>query len=181
MSGKELVAAGHDFAKTLDADAPMVEVAKLVSDLATRLDCAIARGDELQQRAGTLAAENAVLKSVIEAVRGVADNSKGIAGWHLNGEVAGWDEILPEINDAVFPLTNSCVTSLRAEGIHFAVNRMLAAWGAGFIEATPGEAADVAGAVLSALEFLPNAHPDEFNRAYADKVISEIRTGETKQ
>ncbi|MCK0554499.1 hypothetical protein KFO32_15735 [Pantoea ananatis] len=47
LSGKELVAAGHQFAKSLDADAPMIEVAKLVSDLATRLDCALARGDEL--------------------------------------------------------------------------------------------------------------------------------------
>ena len=65
--------------------------------------------------------------------------------------------------------------------IHFAANRMLAAWGAGFIEATPGEAADVAGAVLSALEFLPRAQPDELKREYADKVISEIRTGESKQ
>ena len=35
-----------------------------------------------------LAAENVAMRETIEAVRGVADNSSGIAGWHLNGEIA---------------------------------------------------------------------------------------------
>ena len=47
-TNKELVAAGHELAK--------LNMAKLVSDLSTRLDCAIARGD-------ALAAENVALKS----------------------------------------------------------------------------------------------------------------------
>ncbi|MCH9269651.1 hypothetical protein [Pantoea ananatis] len=47
LSGKELVAAGHQFAKTLDADAPLIEIAKLFSEMASRLNCALARGDEL--------------------------------------------------------------------------------------------------------------------------------------
>ncbi|HCM5779791.1 TPA: hypothetical protein N3O60_005649, partial [Klebsiella variicola subsp. variicola] len=46
-----------------------------------------------------LAAENVAMRETIEAVRGVADNSSGIAGWHLNGEIAQWSEILPEIDD----------------------------------------------------------------------------------
>ena len=50
LSGKELVAAGHQFAKSLDADAPLIEIAKMFSEMASRLDCAIARGDELQQK-----------------------------------------------------------------------------------------------------------------------------------
>ncbi|BBL31240.1 hypothetical protein [Pantoea ananatis] len=49
-SNKELVEAGHQFAKALDADMPLTEIAKLVSALSTRLDCAIVRGDELQQK-----------------------------------------------------------------------------------------------------------------------------------
>lgn len=49
-SNKELIEAGHQFAKALDADMPLTEIAKLVSALATRLDCAIVRGDELQQK-----------------------------------------------------------------------------------------------------------------------------------
>jgi len=61
-SNKELVEAGHQFAKALDADMPLTEIAKLVSALSTRLDCAIVRGDELQQKLDTMAAEKAALK-----------------------------------------------------------------------------------------------------------------------
>ncbi|MCW0316217.1 hypothetical protein NB724_001368 [Pantoea ananatis] len=49
-SNKELVEAGHQFAKALDADMPLTDIAKLVSALSTRLDCAIVRGDDLQQK-----------------------------------------------------------------------------------------------------------------------------------
>lgn len=62
-SNKELVEAGHQFAKALDADMPLTEIAKLISALSTRLDCAIARGDELQQKLDAMAAESAALKS----------------------------------------------------------------------------------------------------------------------
>lgn len=64
-SNNELVEAGHQFAKALDADMPLTEIAKLVSALSTRLDCAIVRGDELQQKLDALAAENAVLKKAL--------------------------------------------------------------------------------------------------------------------
>ncbi|PVY85612.1 hypothetical protein [Pantoea ananatis] len=57
-SNKELVEAGHQFAKALDADMPLTEIANLVSALATRLDCAIVRGDELQQKLDAMAAES---------------------------------------------------------------------------------------------------------------------------
>jgi len=46
-SNKELVEAGHQFAKALDADMHLTDILKLLSALATRLDCAIVRGDEL--------------------------------------------------------------------------------------------------------------------------------------
>ncbi|MGG6135504.1 hypothetical protein ACQV2E_06455 [Pantoea allii] len=54
-SNKELVEAGHQFAKALDADMPLTDIAKLVSALATRLDCAIIRGNELQQKLDAMA------------------------------------------------------------------------------------------------------------------------------
>ncbi|URL13292.1 hypothetical protein LVR30_13690 [Pantoea ananatis] len=49
-SNRELVEAGHQFAKALDADMPLTDIAKLVSALSARLDCAIVRGNELQQK-----------------------------------------------------------------------------------------------------------------------------------
>lgn len=62
---------------------------------------------QLEARCAALAAENAGLKEVIEAVRGVADQSSGIAGWHLNGEIAKWEDILPEIDDIEAPATDA--------------------------------------------------------------------------
>ncbi|ORM84861.1 hypothetical protein HA38_14320 [Pantoea allii] len=72
------------------------------------------------------------------------------------------------------PATDAYLNSVRAEGIHFAANRILAAWECGFINDTPEQAHDISGAVLSALEFLPNASPEEFKRDYADEVRASI-------
>lgn len=59
------------------------------------------------EKFSALAAENAVMLETIEAVRSVADNSSGISGWHLNGDIATWEEILPEIND-IEPPSHRC-------------------------------------------------------------------------
>lgn len=64
-----------------------------------------------------LAAENVTMRETIEAVRGVADNSSGIAGWHLNGEIAQWSEILPEIDDIETPATDRIVAGIKADGV----------------------------------------------------------------
>ncbi|ORJ47993.1 hypothetical protein B2M27_23205 [Kluyvera intermedia] len=42
---------------------------------------------------------NAAQLAVIEAVRAVAAHSDGIAGWHQNGNIATWSEVLPELED----------------------------------------------------------------------------------
>lgn len=76
--------------------------------------------------------------------------------------------------DALAADNKATLAAARAEGVHFAANQILAAWKAGFIKATPAEAADVSGAVLSALEFLPNATADQLTRDYADKVRADI-------
>lgn len=68
-----------------------------------------------------LAAENVAMRETIEAVRGVADNSSGIAGWHLNGEIAQWSEILPEIDDIEIPATDRIVAEAEARGVEKAI------------------------------------------------------------
>lgn len=77
-----------------------------------------------------LAAENVAIRETIEAVRGVADNSSGIAGWHLNGEIAQWSEILPEIDDIETPATDRIVAGIKADGVEQAANEC---YGAGYI------------------------------------------------
>ena len=46
-----------------------------------------------------LQAVNAAQLAVLDAVRAVAFNSDGIAGWHKNGNIATWGEVLPELED----------------------------------------------------------------------------------
>lgn len=107
---KGLVAAGHEMASELKAECGAVDmrsVAKLISDLATQLEVQLVR-------ANALAAESAAMHETIEAVRSVADNSSGIAGWHLNGDIATWEEILPEINDIETPATDAFLAEVRA-------------------------------------------------------------------
>ncbi|ENB9079892.1 ead/Ea22-like family protein [Escherichia coli] len=76
---------------------------------------------ELETNLAALAAENAAMHETIEAVRGVADNSSGIAGWHLNGDIATWEEILPEINDIETPATDAFLSEVRAQGVDAAI------------------------------------------------------------
>lgn len=56
MNNKELINAGHAMAKAISNDTPLIEIAKMVSNLATQLDVQLARSN-------ALAAENAGLKS----------------------------------------------------------------------------------------------------------------------
>ncbi|MCC3733690.1 hypothetical protein LLS47_12205 [Rouxiella badensis] len=83
--------------------------------------------------------------------------------------------LLPPIET---PDTDAAIAELksnaRKEGIIFATNKILAAWESGFIDDTPAQAFDISGAVLSALEFLPNASDEEFKRDYADEVRAAI-------
>lgn len=78
----------------------------------------------LQQKLDEVLAENVSLKSILEAARSVADNSHGISGWHLNGDVAEWDEILPEINEVETPATDAILNEVRAEGAMAARNHI---------------------------------------------------------
>ncbi|EEX2621373.1 hypothetical protein EM846_06860 [Escherichia coli] len=103
---KDLVASGHALADDMTG-APSV----LVRCLAAQLEVQLVRANEL-------AAENAAMHETIEAVRSVADNSSGIAGWHLNGDIATWEEILPEINDIETTATDAFLAEVRAQAFN---------------------------------------------------------------
>lgn len=46
-------------------------------------------------------AREAKLREALDAVQQVANGSEGIAGWHMNGDIASWDSILPEVEQAL--------------------------------------------------------------------------------
>lgn len=58
LSNKELVAVGHHLAKALSSDTPIIDIAKILSRLAERLDCTTAALREMTKRRDALAAEN---------------------------------------------------------------------------------------------------------------------------
>lgn len=77
-----------------------------------------------EARVVELTAENVVMREIIDAVRGVADKSGGIAGWHLNGDIAKWSEILPEIDDIETPATDHIVAAQRSAFVDEAVAKI---------------------------------------------------------
>jgi len=62
LNNKELVAVGHQFAKAMSSDTAIMDIAKIVSRLAERLDCTTAALREMTKQRDALGAENAGLK-----------------------------------------------------------------------------------------------------------------------
>lgn len=94
-----------------------LELAKEFRICSASLDAAIKTGNVLADQNAQLAAENVGMREIIDAVRGVADNSSGIAGWHLNGDIAKWSEILPEIDAIETTATDRIVAGIKADGV----------------------------------------------------------------
>lgn len=104
MTNKELVAAGHAFAKAQDADAPLTEIAKLVSDLATRLDVMTVRAD-------ALAVENLSLKNYINGECYIESKRTGVytCAGITKPETPSTDVILNEVRaQAISNALDSC-------------------------------------------------------------------------
>jgi hypothetical protein len=49
---------------------------------------------EHEDKVANLEEENAQLKKALAAVRTLMNNSEGVSGLHMNGDVAPWDELL---------------------------------------------------------------------------------------
>lgn len=167
QNNKELVRVGHEFAKAMSADTPIIEIAKMMSRLAERLDCTTAALHGTQEQRDQLAAENVALKSAIDST----------IGWQQSADAENVESVRMLI-DIKTPDTDDFLAEVRAqahkEGAHFVANRMLAAWEAGFIEDTAKNAADIARMILTSTEFMPSAPEGDFDRSFADGVLEDI-------
>ncbi|WP_105605751.1 MULTISPECIES: hypothetical protein [Cronobacter] len=65
MNNDELIAAGHELAKCLDSNTPLLDIAKLLSKMATQLDVTTAALREKTKQCEQLAAENAAQREFI--------------------------------------------------------------------------------------------------------------------
>ena len=53
------------------------------------------------QKLAAMTKQRDVLREALDGVLGVMNNSQGVAGWHKNGAIASWDELLPEVAAAL--------------------------------------------------------------------------------
>ncbi|WP_210467012.1 hypothetical protein [Pantoea ananatis] len=118
-SGSELIAIAHGIAANFESPAT-----ELLRELASRLECSIIRGDELQQKLDALAAENASLKESVEhaagcihaaEVEGLKDVLESRDGERL------YDLVHRRLCHAYLPVetpaTDAHLNSVRAEGV----------------------------------------------------------------
>lgn len=104
LSNKELVAVGHQFAKTMSSDIPIIDMAKIVSRLAERLDCTTLALREATKQRDALAGENAGLNKFI-------DDECYVYGPH---DVEPVDAALEKPKT---PATDVYLTDVRAQGV----------------------------------------------------------------
>ncbi|WP_312209744.1 hypothetical protein [Pseudescherichia sp.] len=65
LNNKELIAVGHEFAKALSSDTPIIDIAKMMSRLAERLDCTTAALRETVKQRDALTADNVARAEII--------------------------------------------------------------------------------------------------------------------
>ncbi|MCV3301723.1 hypothetical protein [Leclercia adecarboxylata] len=117
LNNKELVTVGHQFAKAMSSDTAIMDIAKIVSRLAERLDCTTLALREATKQRDALAAENAGLKAgasyfsygsehnfewhktaeeAVEAAEAAIDDYRGDAcdGWSEEVDSVCWGIIL---------------------------------------------------------------------------------------
>lgn len=172
LNNKELIAAGHEFARLMSSDTAIIEIAKMVTRLAERLDCTTAALRAMQSERDHLAAQLADVVAENAALNKFIDDECYVYGPH---DVEPVDAALEKPQT---PATDRFLAEQRAqghiEGAHFVANRMLAAWDAGFIEDTAKNAADIARMILTSTEFMDDAPEGDFDRSFADGVLEDI-------
>lgn len=123
LNNKELLAVGHEFARTLSSDTPIIDMAKMFTRLAERLDCTTAALREMTKLRDALAAENAALKAAIDAT----------IGWQQSTDPENVESVRM-LADIETPATDAFLAEVRAQG----VERLAKAWYAIANETDPG-------------------------------------------
>lgn len=114
LSNKELVAAGHKFAANISADTPLIDMAKMVSELATQLDVALAAAAEACKQRDTVTAESHIRCNIIGRMIG----QYSAAGYHaVQNSMNPAQSLLYDALQALeTPATDACLNAVRAEG-----------------------------------------------------------------
>ncbi|MCI5011543.1 hypothetical protein [Escherichia coli] len=184
LNNKELVAVGHQFAKALSSDTALMDIAKMLTRLAERLDCTTATLRETQKQRDALAAENASLKKsepapfsklmmeALDAYQSGADDVPELA--MLSAYTKLRDGIKAPATDAFLAEVRA---QARNEGINYAASRLAAAFNHGFVDKPLTEVCDVVHMILDTKEELANSTlpaTDGLSGEYAEKFLEEF-------
>jgi hypothetical protein len=71
----------------------------------------------LQEQVQALSAENCIQDFIIAAVKDLVRDSEGVSGWHLNGDIATWDQVLPELSHSETPATDAVIREIGAKAV----------------------------------------------------------------
>lgn len=115
LSNKELVAAGHKFAANISADTPLIDMAKMVSELATQLDAALAAAAEACKQRDMVTAESHIRCNIIGRMIG----QYSAAGYHaVQNSINPAESLLYDALQALkTPATDAYLNAVRAEAL----------------------------------------------------------------
>ncbi|WP_426713008.1 hypothetical protein [Cronobacter muytjensii] len=126
MNNDELISAGHELAKCLDSNTPLIDIAKLLSKMAAQLDVTTAALREKTKQCEQLAAENAALKAGIgESYDEMEQLDEGHFSTDADGEPM--DTLISLVSaqaaiqklgfDIKTPATDAFLREVRAQGV----------------------------------------------------------------
>ncbi|MDS1916089.1 hypothetical protein QSI79_22635 [Enterobacter asburiae] len=183
LNNKELVAAGHEFAKALSSDTAIIDIAKMVSRLAERLDCTTAALRETKKQRDALAVDNVALKdwspsphsaSMFEAIEKAEQLMDD--GMPELAMVEAFEILKLKRTPATDAYLAEVRAQARSEGVNYAASRLAAAFNHGFVDKPLAEVFDVVRMILDTKEelakpTLPAA--DGLSGEYAEKFLAE--------
>lgn len=117
LSNKELVTVGHQFAKAMSSDTPIMDMAKMFTRLAERLDCTTAALREMTKHRDALAVENAAQGNALKELRSIAFNARRNS--HNCGPFQYSDlcESIIDESKPEFPATDAFLAEVQAQGV----------------------------------------------------------------
>ncbi|ELY3414441.1 hypothetical protein SMW93_003654 [Cronobacter sakazakii] len=129
MNNDELIAAGHELAKCLDSNTPLIDIAKMIVRLADKLDVTTLSLREKTKQCEQLAAENAALKAFGDKLDRMHNDLNG-EGTGIQGraEVAcqqiALEAALEEFDAIKTPATDAFLREVRAQAITSALDSL---------------------------------------------------------
>ncbi|ELY4803996.1 hypothetical protein SM093_000956 [Cronobacter malonaticus] len=110
MNNDELIAAGHELAKCLDSNTPLIDIAKLLSKIATQLDVTTAALREKTKQCDELANE-------LNAVEAIHNDAVFITDDHYDQCPPQVQKIIRKLAVMVLPSTDAFLREVRAQGV----------------------------------------------------------------